>query len=208
MSLARTLWQANSDLAEAALAHPFVRGIAVGTLEREDFVAYVAQDAFFLDAFARAYALGLAHSPDRQSLRDFADLLAGVREELHLHAEYSERWGIDLAAVKPAEVTQSYVDFLLSRAALADIGLTCAAMTPCLRLYAFLGQALAGSERGPYSDWVTTYADDSFENLAATLEGLLDRHAADTASTRTTYRRALQFELAFFSSAGGATAAP
>lgn len=203
MSLAGALWKENGDLAEAALAHPFVRGIADGTLDRELFAGYVAQDAFFLDAFARAYALALAHSPDQTSLHAFADLLAGVREELRLHAEYAERWGIDLAAVAPTGATKSYVDFLLARAALADLGLTCAAMTPCMRLYAFLGQAFAGSERGPYSEWVTTYADDSFEDLAATLERLLDRHAADTPETHETYRRAMQLELAFFTSASG-----
>ena len=56
MSLARTLWTANADLTAAALAHPFVRGIADGSLPEELFAGYVAQDAFFLEAFARGYA--------------------------------------------------------------------------------------------------------------------------------------------------------
>ena len=47
-----------------ALAHPFVRGLADGSLPRQVFSGYVAQDAFFLEAFARAYALALAASPD------------------------------------------------------------------------------------------------------------------------------------------------
>jgi len=194
MSLARSLWEENADLAEAALAHPFVRGIADGSLARASFAGYVAQDAFFLEAFARAYALALAHSPDRAAQDAFADLLAGVREELRLHGSYAERWGIDLGAVEPADATRAYVDFLLARASLGSVGLTCAAMTPCMRLYAWLGQSLAGTERGPYAEWITTYADPSFEDLAARLERLLDAHADDSRETHATYRRAMQLE--------------
>ena len=201
MSLSRDLWAANAEPAAAALAHPFVRGIADGTLPRERFAGYLAQDAFFLESFARAYALGVAHSRDRPTLDAFADLLAGVREELRLHSSYAARWDIDLTAVQPAPATLAYTDFLLATAALGGPGLTCAAMTPCMRLYAHLGQSLAGRARGPYTEWVATYADPGFEQLAATLEALLDRTAEDGPATRRAYRRAMQLELAFFDAA-------
>ncbi len=201
MSLAGDLWAANADLAAEALAHPFVRGIADGTLPRERFAGYIAQDAFFLEAFARAYALGLAHSPDRATLDAFADLLAGVREELGLHASYATRWGIDLATVEPAPATLAYTDFLLATASLGGAGLTCAAMTPCMRLYAHLGQSLSGRARGDYTEWITTYADPAFEELAVTLERLLDRIGEDSAALRRAYRRAMRLELAFFDAA-------
>jgi thiaminase/transcriptional activator TenA len=114
--VAGRLWADNTDLADAALAHPFVRGIADGTLPRERFAGYVAQDAFFLEAFARAYALAVAHSPDRAALEAFADLLAGVREELRLHDTYATGWGIDLARVEPGPATLGYTEFLLATA--------------------------------------------------------------------------------------------
>ncbi len=57
------LWKLNRDTADACLAHPFVRGIGSGDLSRDRFRVYVAQDAYFLEAFARAYALALAKSP-------------------------------------------------------------------------------------------------------------------------------------------------
>ncbi len=201
MSLARTLWAANADLATTAREHPFVRGLADGTLPREAFAGYVAQDAFFLEAFARAYAQGVVRSPDRAALEAFADLLAGVREELRLHDSYAARWGIDLAAVQPAPATLAYTDFLLAVASSGGLGVICAAMTPCMRLYAHLGRSLSGRAADTYGEWVDTYADPAFEELAATLEGLLDVHAEDSPEVRRAYRRAMTLEIAFFDGA-------
>jgi thiaminase/transcriptional activator TenA len=202
VSLARRLWANSADLADAALAHPFVRGLADGTLPRARFTAYLAQDAFFLQAFARGYAMAVVRSPDRAGLEAFADLLAGVREELRLHDAHAAREGIDLAVVELAPATSAYTDFLLATASTGGLGEICAAMTPCMRLYAHLGQALAGgSAGGPYAEWVTTYADPGFEQLAATLEELLDRYAADTPAVARAYRRAMELELAFFDGA-------
>ena len=201
VSLAAALWAENADLAGAALAHPFVQGIADGSLPTERFAGYVAQDAFFLESFARGYALGVAHSPDRSALDAFADLLAGVREELRMHTSYAARWGIDLAQVEPLPATLAYTDFLLATASLGGVGLTCAAMTPCMRLYAHLGQSLAGRSGTTYTEWVTTYADPGFEDLALTLERLLDATAPDTPAVHRAYRRAMELEVGFFTAA-------
>ena len=201
MSLAKTLWEENADIARAALEHRFVRGLGDGDLLLESFQEYVAQDAFFLEAFARAYALALAHSPDRAGLHDFAQLLAGALEELELHGKYAERWGVELGDVVPGEATLAYTDFLLATAALRGVGETCAAMTPCMRLYAFLGQSLADEgigESNAYAEWIETYSAPDFEALASTLEDLLDRYAANTPAVHAAYRRAMDLELAFF----------
>ena len=201
MTLSADLWAANADLAAAALASPFVAGIGDGTLPRAAFAGYVAQDAFFLESFARAYALGVAHSPDRATLDVFADLLAGVRDELRLHAGYAARWGLDLDRVDPLPATLAYTDFLLATASLGGVGLTAAAMTPCMRLYAHLGRSLDPATAGDYAEWVTTYADPALEELTATLEGLLDRTAEDGPDLRRAYRRAMQLEVGFFDAA-------
>ncbi len=199
MSLARTLWAANEDWAGRILAHGFVRGIAGGTLPLASFKSYVAQDAYFLEAFARAYAFCLANSTERQDLHDFAELIAGVLEELKLHKSYAERWQVDLTGVTPVPATQAYVGFLLSNARRGHLGETIAAMTPCMRLYAWLGQSLAAGTVAPlYDEWVKTYADPGFEALALRLENLLDHHANDGEGVRANYRRAMELEYGFF----------
>jgi thiaminase/transcriptional activator TenA len=199
MSLARTLWQANADLAKRILVHPFVRGLGDGSLPVASFKGYVAQDAYFLEAFARAYAFCLANSTARQDLHDFAELIAGVLEELKLHKSYAERWQVELTGVTPVPATQAYVGFLLTSARRGHLGDTIAAMTPCMRLYAWLGQSLAKGKVAPlYAEWVKTYADPGFEALAARLESLLDQHAGDSEPVRANYRCAMELEYGFF----------
>jgi thiaminase/transcriptional activator TenA len=202
VDLASRLWAANQDLAHASLRHAFVRGLADGSLPPACFRAYVAQDAYFLEAFARAYGLALARCTDRYGLEAFHTLIAGVLDELKLHASYAERWGVDLSQVEPAAATLAYTDFLLATAGLGTVGEICAALTPCMRLYAFLGKSLAAEgavqDANPYREWTATYAASSFESLAATLEDLLNRYAQDSPRVRSAYRRAMQLELAFF----------
>ncbi len=112
---------------------------------------------------------------------------------------------MDLAdGVEPAGATLAYTDFLLATAALKSVGETCAAMTPCMRLYAFLGRSLAElgyDEDNPYAEWIQTYSEPGFETLAAKLEALLDRYATDESAAHVAYRRAMELELAFFEAA-------
>jgi len=199
MSVAQALWQANADWARKILAHPFVQGLGDGSLPIDSFKSYVAQDAYFLDAFARAYAFCLAHGTSRDDLYGFSELIGGVVEELKLHKSYTERLQVNLDNVMPMAATQAYTGFLLDTAKRGHLGETIAAMTPCMRLYAFLGQTLARKAVAPaYADWVKTYADPAFEALSARLEALLDRHATDSAAVRANYRRAMELEYGFF----------
>ncbi len=122
MTLSAQLWSDSADVAADVLAHPFVRGIGDGSLPKEAFAGYIAQDAFFLESFARAYALALARSTDTTTLLTLADLLAGVRQELGLHASYAGSWGIDMVGVEPLPATLAYTEFLLATAATQDLG--------------------------------------------------------------------------------------
>ena len=81
--LHKTLWQENQALAEECLAHPFVRGLGDGSLDPEAFKHYLAQDAFFLQAFFSAYALGAVRAVERrQVVQRLHGLMGGVLDEL------------------------------------------------------------------------------------------------------------------------------
>ncbi len=199
--LHKTLWQQNRLLAEACLDHPFVRGLGDGSLDPETFRRYVAQDAFFLNAFARAYALAVARSPDAETLAAFCELLNGVLSELKLHAAYAKDLNIDLTGVQPYPQVKAYTDFLLAIAWGGVRGEIIAAMTPCMRLYAYLGTMLAKTviAGNPYQQWIDTYSGADFQGLVTHLESLLDTMADDSPATREAYAYAMQCELNFFS---------
>jgi len=203
MSLSHQLWQANSDLAHVCLNLPFVQGIADGTLAREKFMYFVGQDAFYLEAFARAYTIAAAKAPTWEDFQTLYKLAGGVFTELQSHNHYATEWGIDLRRVEAGPTTRRYTDFLLATAWGSDVGLTAAAMSPCMRLYAFLGQELArsGIPDHTYATWIRTYSDPDVDTLAQRLEHLTDRYAGDTPQVYAAYRYAMECERDFFQAA-------
>ncbi len=202
MALHEKLWRGNQDLAEACREHPFIQGIGDGSLAADAFKRYLAQDAFFLRAFLSGYALAAAKSAERTDVvRRLHGLMGGVLEELELHKSYAQSLDIDLDAVRPDPATSAYTDFLLRTGWSSDIGEILAAMTPCMRLYAYLGRSLSQHRHAsnPYQHWIDTYGGNDFEGLAVELESLLDELATPTARTHSVYRYAMECELAFFS---------
>ncbi len=203
MPLSDTLWQANLDLARICLELPFLQGISDGSLARPRFAYYIGQDAFYLQAFARAYAIAAAKSPDWIGYRSLHELAGDALQEMQLHRGVAEAFEIDLERIAPGAATRRYVDFLLATAWGQETGMTIAAMTPCMRLYAWLGRQLADRQQAPhpYSDWITAYGSEDFERAAARLERLLDRYTPDTPATADAYRYAMQCERDFFQAA-------
>jgi thiaminase/transcriptional activator TenA len=184
VSASDELRAAAADLWEAQHAHPFVRGIADGTLPVERFAHYVRQDYLFLIEYARMLALGAARAPDLETMRRFTDLAQGILgEEMALHRALARDLGISEAELErepPAPTTQAYTDFLVRTAALGDLAELAAALLPCMWGYSELGQRLAAQPPSPderYAGWIATYAADDFAELAAWCRGLVDRLA-------------------------------
>lgn len=209
-SFSAELTAAGEPLLEAQLAHPFVRGIADGSLDADRFRHYVRQDYVFLVEYARLLALGCARAPRLDDMERFADLAQGVlRTEMDLHRSYAAEWGIgreELEREAPAPTTRAYTDFLLRTAALRDYAELVAALLPCMWGYHALGRRLAegpppGEER--YARWIETYASAEFGELAGWCLALTDEVAAGAGEeTRARMREAFLtsagFELRFW----------
>ena len=145
------LWQLNSDLADACLEHPFVQRLGEGSLSKQAFSQYIAQDAFFLKTFLRAYAMGAAKCDDLVYAQEFHELMGGVLDELKLHAGYASKLKIDLTHVEPYPATSAYTDFLLRTAWHCGIDEIVAGMVPCMRLLRILGYSAGNlvAQRAP-----------------------------------------------------------
>src|SRR5436189_4363051 len=122
-------------------------------------------------------------------MTSFYELMGGCLEELKVHRTFAAEARIDLRSVVPNLACRAYTDFLLRTAWHTSLGETVAAMTPCMRLYAYLGGELVPkcSQEHRYRQWIETYGGEEFGRLAGRLEALLDLVGADTRDVRESY---------------------
>jgi len=203
MELSQLLWNENFNIAQESLDSKFVQGIKSGNLPKENFQAYLAQDYFFLESFAKAYGLAISKSEDKHSIKILSQLLMGVSEELVLHESYSKNWGIDLSFVTINNSTREYTNFLAKVSKEMTSIEIISSMTPCMRLYAWIGKNLSESAcNNPYKDWILTYSDQSFDDLAFALENLMNNYKQpyNYGKLNSLYQKAMQLEANFFKS--------
>ena len=170
---------------DAQHQHPFVRGIADGTLSVERFKFWLRQDYVFLIDYARLLALAAARSPDLPTMIRFADLLREtVETEMNLHRGYAAEFEISVDELNrelPAPTTRAYTDFLLRVATTGDFAELAAALLPCMWAFCEIGQRLA-TQPAPsdrrYAKWIAMYSSREFAELAQWCRDLLDRLAA------------------------------
>jgi thiaminase/transcriptional activator TenA len=187
VSFSADLRAAAEPVWEAQHAHPFVRGIGDGTLERDRFAHYVRQDYLFLIEYGRLLALGAARAPDPATMARFAQLTQEILvTEMDLHRSYAAELGIhDLEAERMTPTTRAYTDFLVRVAATGDFAELVAALLPCMWGYAEIGANLAAHGRPAeerYARWIDTYASEEFAQLAAWCRELMDTAAARLAA--------------------------
>src|SRR6266540_3724583 len=185
-TFSQRLFEIGRPYVERQLDHPTVRGIAEGTLDERRFRAWLAQDYLFLLDYVRLFALAAARAPDAATLGRLVDLAhSTLHDELSLHRSYAARFGLteaELEGTAKSPACAAYTDFLLRTAALGEYAEIVAALLPCMWGYSELGRAMA--ERGlpeepRYRQWVQTYADPGFADLAAWCADLLDNATGD-----------------------------
>jgi thiaminase (transcriptional activator TenA) len=209
-SFSQRLLEIGRPYVQRQLDHPTVRGIADGTLDERRFRAWLAQDYLFLLEYARLFALAAARAPDAATLRRLVDLAhSTLHDELSLHRSYVARFGLteaELEGTVKSRTCAAYTDFLLRTAALGEYAEIVAALLPCMWGYSELGRAMA--ERGlpeepRYRQWVETYADPDFADLAAWCADLLDQATdglgkAQLDACERAFVTGLEHELAFW----------
>ena len=201
MSLTKKLWEDNFEFALLSINTKFVQGLKTGSLPKKIFQEYLAQDYYFLETFARAYGLAVSKSTDKYSIRKVSELLMGVSEELILHENYAKEWDIDLSKNYIKKATKNYTDFLDETSKTLSFIEIMFAMTPCLRLYSWIGKNLYKEDfDNKYKEWILTYSHESFENLANSLENIIDtyKESYDVNQAQYLYKRAMELELDFF----------
>lgn len=158
---------------------PFVRHLADGTLDRERFEYYLAQDALYLADYSRALAGIGAQALDPDEAVFWArSAVETIEVERQLHAAHVD----DFAAATMSPTCTGYTSFLLARLTDGCYPVAAAAVLPCFWIYADVGNTLlarAGDLAGhPYGDWIATYADEAFAASVARAQQICDDQAA------------------------------
>ena len=99
------------------------------------------------------------------------------------------------------KATKNYTDFLENTSKRFNSVEIMFAMTPCMRLYSWIGQSLYEENYdNKYKEWIITYSDESFENLVNSLENLIEtnKESYDINQAKYLYKRAMELELDFF----------
>lgn len=227
VGISRRLWNKVKRESIFCLFTPFVICLASGNLRIDAFRHYLSQDVHFLKAFAQAYEMAEEYADDDEGKVAISELRKGVLEELKLHDSFAQEWGPDFGKeVPPNSATIKYRDFLLATASGKVEGLkgpgklatpfektkiaayTLGAMTPCMRLYAFLGkeiQALLDPDDSlhPYKRWMDNYSSASFQACALQIEELLEKLSASLTGEELgiiekLYQQAMRLEINFF----------
>lgn len=185
MSISEELKQAALPLWQAQLEHPFVRGIADGTLDEARFANWVRQDYLYLKEFARVFAWAAAKADQLASMGWYARMLdLTLNTEMGLHRGYAERFGISQAELEAEEMwptTRAYTDFLVRTSADGDMADLLAALLPCAWGYLYIAQEMRTWGPSPdarYADWIEMYSGEEFAEGTAWLRAELDRVAA------------------------------
>lgn len=172
---------------EADLKHPFVRGMADGTLPKEKFKFYLIQDYLFLLDYSRVFAYGAIKAHDEATMALFAQLLnETLNTEMELHRGYCEKFGIspaEMEAATMAPTTHAYTRHLLHVAQIGTLADVIAGVLPCQWGYAEIGTTLAeqgGSPEPLYQEWIDMYASSEFLALGEWLRNLLNDITTDS----------------------------
>lgn len=163
------------------------------------------KDALFLVEYSTALLSALEKRPaDDPARPTLIQVLNAVEGEVNLHHLMADSLGITLHPVGQLNsVAKAYADFVAKAASDEAVAQLAAALTPCSRLYTWIGAKMAKSastNTGPYAVWIKAYCDPKLEEITGDLEDLLDGPSAQHERQEELYCRALDLEYQFFNS--------
>ncbi|MDI2090578.1 thiaminase II [Commensalibacter oyaizuii] len=193
--------------------HRFVKELALGTLNQEEFKKFLVQDYLYLLDYCRVEALAVYKSDQFQDMQYFSSLLHGlVNIELPLHIKYCQEWGMSEKEVNSSPKTLellAYTQYLLSKAMQGDLLDLIVLLMPCLVGYGEIGLKMlidpnTNQMNNPYQSWIDLYAGNEYLELIHTSLTVLERLARQRGGEERysmlleQFRTAVKLETAFW----------
>ena len=187
LALNRSLISNSIDVWTAFVQHPFVLGLADGSLSRDAFEWFMMQDYLFLRHYARIWAQAAA-SPDNTfaEISTLSELAGAMAEEAKLHLRICESLGMSAGELEHETVesaaTLAYTRFVLDIGRSSDSLELLVAVSPCMVGYAQVGLWAAQNRKQDvdkdYAAWIEAYASDEFQGVVQRAMRLVEAKAA------------------------------
>ncbi|MNK01431.1 Thiaminase-2 [compost metagenome] len=195
MKWSEKAWEQALPIYNNITAMPFIKDLADGTLDVEQFKYYLQQDAHYLEYFARALSIIAAKAQDVNTMLDFIRFSEGaVVVERALHDSYFKDYNVTERALM-SPTCHHYVHYLQSTVYMADSAIGMAAVLPCFWIYKQVGDYILANQtkdKNIYQEWINTYAGEEFGIL---VEKAID--LCDTAAANSTEKQQQQMTEAF-----------
>jgi len=193
---------------EASFHHPFVKGIADGSLPLEKFKFYMLQDSYYLKHYTKVLALAAAKASQEEDIEHFLNAARFIHEaELELHRTTFRDLAVsaeEIANFKPAPATYNYVNHMYNAIHNNDVAEAFAAILPCPWLYQEIGQKykFAQPSEPLYEQWIALYASDdmllSIEKQKAMLNRFAMEQPAKQSALKAYFERSCYYEWMFW----------
>lgn len=179
------VWEKSLPIYKDILRLPFILELADGTLSRERFSRYIAQDEIYLGNYGRQmeeFARLLDDEGEKAMFTAFAQ--SGMESEKAMHQLLIERGGID-CNVLPSPVTLAYNGHTQQAIDGGVKEIVLAALLPCMWIYNRVGLDILDMARGngsldgnPYREWILEYGNEEFTAGVNSVVEMIDRWAA------------------------------
>ena len=209
MSWSEEAWHSIGPILEEIRNHPFVKELADGTLPKEKFATYLAQDRIYLANYGqemRDLASMLPDGPMQDLSRKFTQ--ESIDSENALHEQLGEM-GFDSIDTEPLAGTTGYMRHTSGIIAEKDLAVSMAAMLPCMWIYNEVGKYIldiAKLEGNPYRAWIECYTSQMMDEGAECSVRLTDELAEEATpqkreSMTSAFVESVRFELKFWDQA-------
>ncbi|WP_407480640.1 thiaminase II [Elizabethkingia meningoseptica] len=183
MTWSELTWKRIEQYYQSILTMPFVSELADGTLPKEKFQFYMAQDSLYLEHFGRALALIGARTYNIEDVLSYIRFAENaIVVENALHESYFKDFEVhDKGKMQP--VCHHYIHFLKSTAALEATEVAMAAVLPCFWIYQKVGDHIYENKQAannPYKKWIDTYGGEEFAAAVQQAITICDKAAAAT----------------------------
>ena len=171
------LWEAIRAIYARTLAHPYLAGLADGTLAPRKFRFYLEQDALYLGAYSRCLNLLAAKAPREDwGLTLATHALDAIKTERQFHESVLK--GAP-RAVEMSPSNYAYTSHLLATVHHCSFAEGLAAMLPCYWIYREVGRELIrrGSKNADYQRWIQQYAADDYSKSVDEVLAMMNAEA-------------------------------